>query len=155
MNVCSLFDPRDRSISRESQREECQRCEEWENAIGGKQLDRVQGENLAASATERVVDKHNRPLLLQRRRSRLTEEDLRQEKSPAERVLLERKVKERAKTEVVRIRRATIGILPYVKNYKSELGCKVGDKCLLRRIEADGWPSKKCKKVVEKDQLPY
>ena len=40
----------------------------WKNALSEKQLDGVQEETLA------VDKKHNRPLLLQRRRHRLTEE---------------------------------------------------------------------------------
>ena len=47
----------------------------WENADNGKQMDSVQEETLAVSATGVTVDnKHNRPLLLQRRRHRLMEE---------------------------------------------------------------------------------
>ena len=45
----------------------------WENAISEKQLDSVQKDTLAVSATDPImVKKHNRPLLLQRRRHRLT-----------------------------------------------------------------------------------
>ena len=92
---------------------------EWENAIIGKQLGSVQEETLAVSATGIIVDnQHNRPLILQERRHRLTEEEHRQEKSPGRRVFLERKVKTRAgitSMEVVRIRRVFIDILPYVK----------------------------------------
>ena len=44
----------------------------------GKQMDSVQDETLAVSATGKVVDnRHNRPLLFQRSRHRLTEESLR------------------------------------------------------------------------------
>ena len=45
----------------------------WENAISGKQLDSVQEENPAVSATDVIVDKKHKPLLLQKRRHRLTE----------------------------------------------------------------------------------
>ena len=49
---------------------------EWENAFSGKQMDSVQEETLAVSATEIIVNsQHNRPSLLQRRKHRLTEED--------------------------------------------------------------------------------
>ena len=65
-----------------------------------------------------VDNKHNRPLLLQRRRHRLTEEDLREALVPGEKVLLEGKVRKRAKKsskEIVRIRRVIVDILPCVK----------------------------------------
>ena len=49
----------------------------WENVISGQHVDSVQEETLAVSATGMIVDnEHNRPLLLQRRRHRFTEEDL-------------------------------------------------------------------------------
>ena len=48
---------------------------EWEHVISGKQMDSVQEECLAVSATGTIVDnKHYHPLLLHRRRHRLTEE---------------------------------------------------------------------------------
>ena len=67
----------------------------WENAFSGKQMDTVQEDTLVVSATEIIVDnQHYRPLLLQRRRPRLTEEDFRKAKGmpPGEVVLLERNV---------------------------------------------------------------
>ena len=42
---------------------------------------------------------------------------------------------------------------PVCLNYKSESGCKHGDKCRFRHVEADGQPSKKSKKSGVKDQL--
>ena len=55
-------------------------------------MDLVQEEALAALATGTIVDnKHHRPLLLLRRRHRLTEEDLREALAPGEKVLLEGK----------------------------------------------------------------
>ena len=48
------------------------------------------------SATEVIVDrKHNRPLLLQQRGGRLSEESLRKVLAPGEKVLLGRKAEER------------------------------------------------------------
>ena len=48
--------------------------------------------------------------------------------------------------ELVRIRHVKVGLLPHVKIYKSESGCKFGDKCLFRHTEADGLPIKRSKK---------
>ena len=63
---------------------------EWENVISGKHMDSVQEETHAVPATGIVVDnKHNRPLLLQRRRHRLTEEDFRKVLAPGDKVLLD------------------------------------------------------------------
>ena len=53
--------------------------ERRENAISGKQLDSVQKETLVVSATEIVDRQHNRPLLLQKRGHRLTEENPRKD----------------------------------------------------------------------------
>ena len=60
----------------------------------GKQMDSVQEETLAVSATGIIVDnRHHHPLLLRRRRHRLTEEVLRQALAAGEKVLLEGKAK--------------------------------------------------------------
>ena len=71
-------------------------------------MDSVQEETLAVFATEVIVDReHDRPLLLQRRRHRLTEESPRKALVPGESVLVEGKVSKRAKItskELVRIR---------------------------------------------------
>ena len=55
--------------------------ENQENAISGKQKDSVQEETHVVSATEiiNVDSRHKRPLLLQDRRHKMTEEDLRKE----------------------------------------------------------------------------
>ena len=71
---------------------------EWENVISGNHMDSVQEQTLAVLARGAIVDnKHNRILLLQRRRHSLTEEDLRAGAGPREKVLLEGKVGKRAK----------------------------------------------------------
>ena len=60
----------------------------------------------------------------------------------------ERSVKNRAELtseETARIRRVIIGILPFVKNYKSDAGCKFGEKCVFRHTEVDSQPSNKTK----------
>ena len=110
----------DRSVSQESQREESQR---WQGngtmlSVESK-LDSVQEETLAVSATGAIVDnKHNRLLLLQRRTHTLTEENPRKVLAPGEKVLLEEKVKTRAKLSskgIVRIRRMILDIISFVK----------------------------------------
>ena len=52
--------------------------------------------------------------------------------------------------EIVRIRRVIVGILPYVKNYKTESGCKFAE---LRHTEVDSHPSKKSKKSGRKGSV--
>ena len=70
----------------------------WENAISGKQTDGVEEATLAVLVTELIVDsKHNRLLLLQRRRHRLTEEIPRKALAQGEKLLLEGKVKDSSK----------------------------------------------------------
>ena len=90
-----------------------------ENAISGKQMDSVQEETLAVSATEIIVDsQHNQPRLLQKRRQKTTEEDLRKQTSQGEAVHPERESKDRARITLqgmVQIRHVTVGILAYVK----------------------------------------
>ena len=79
-------------------------------------------------------------------------------RKPKKRALLGDKAESCAQTsskESARIRRVIVGILPYVKNYKSDSGCKFGDQCLIRHTEAGGQPSKKSKKSGGKDQLPH
>ena len=72
---------------------------EWENAISGMQEDSVQEETLAVSArkTISVERQHNPPHLLQDRRHKMTEDDLRKEKPPREVVHPGAKVKDRAR----------------------------------------------------------
>ena len=92
-----------------------------ENTISGNQMDSVQEKTLAVSDTEMIVDnQHNRHLVLQDRRHVMTAEDFRKEPLLGKAVHLE-KVKERARIilkGIVRIRRVTHGIFPYVKSTK-------------------------------------
>ena len=98
---------------------------EWKrNVISGKQTDSVQKETLAVFATEVIVDKTStivppnlsqnknyRPLLVHKRRHRLTEESFRKALAPGEKVLQEGKVRKRAistSMESVRIRRVSV-----------------------------------------------
>ena len=76
--------------------------------------DSVQKETHAVSATTTVIveRRHNRPLLFQGRRLKMTEGDFRKESPPDAAVLLEGEIKNRADTtlkETGRIRRVTIG----------------------------------------------
>ena len=108
-------------------------------------------EMLSASATTTIsVERQpHRPILLQDRRHRPTEEDLRVETPPWEVVHPERSIKNRARItskEFARILRESIGILPYVETYRTESGCKFGDKRLFRHTEADSQPSRKSMK---------
>ena len=119
--------------------------------VSRKQMDSVQEETLAVSATGIVVDnKHNRLLLLQRHRHRLTEEDLRKALAPGEKVLLEGKVKKRPKVtskEIARIRRVIIGILPYVKITKLNRDANSATHVCLRLT---GSSARSRRKVVER-----
>ena len=113
---------------------------------------------LQFSATEVIVDNmHSRPLLLQRRRHRLTMENPRKAKLPSAAVLLERKVKdhaEKSSKEIVRIRRVTIGILPNVKIaylYRDE---NSATNACLDTLRLMGSPAKSRRGVEGKGQLP-
>ena len=78
----------------------------WENASSGKQLGSVQ------EGTGKVVDnRHNRPLLLQRRRHRLMEESLRKALAPGEKVLLEGKVRKRAQNTSRKLHKSVVYLL--------------------------------------------
>ena len=134
---------------------------EWESAVSAKQVDSVQEETLAVSAAGLTVDiKHNRPRLLQKQRHRLTEENTRKVVVPGEKVLLEGKVRKRAKKstkELVRIRRVIIGILSYVKIANLHRDANSATKCLFRYTEAEGQPSKKSNKsggTLKESTLP-
>ena len=100
-------------------------------------------------------EKDNRPLLHQKRRHRLTGRyPQKSSGSRGEKVLLEQEERFRAEISLVCIRHVIMGTLPCVSNYKSEPGCKLGDKCYCRHVEAQEKPSKKSKKGGAKDQLP-
>ena len=102
-------------------------------------------------------NEHNRPLLLRRRRHRLTEESLRKALALGEKSLWQERpesVHQVTTKELARIRRVILGILPYVKvtslNRDANLATTVCSD-----TEADGQPIKKSKKSGGKDQLPY
>ena len=81
---------------------------------------------------------------------------LRKENLPEAVVPLERDVKDRADItlmETVRIRHAIIVILPYVRNSKSDRGCKSGEKCVFMHKEFYSQPHKKQEAMVEKVPL--
>ena len=98
-------------------------------SIDGKQLDNVQEKTLVVSATEAIVDKkHNRPLLLHKRR--LTEENPRKVLVPGDKVLLEVKARKRA-TKILKGKCTDPSCdywhPPACQDYKSVSGCKFGD----------------------------
>ena len=73
---------------------------------------------VSATRTISVETQHNRPVLLQDRRHKMTEEYFRKDKPWGEVVHPERKVKDRARItpkEIGRFRRVIVGILPRVK----------------------------------------
>ena len=100
--------------------------------------------------------KHNRPLVLQDRRQKMAEEDLRKEVHP-EAVLL-RKIKNACRhyLEGNCTNPSSDYWHPLVcQNYISESGRKCGEQCLFRHTEVDSHPQQKCqRKVLEKDLLP-
>ena len=162
--VAQLLSPEwkdgDRSISQKSQREECQRGKENGRLLSvGKETDSVQEETLAASATGVIGDnEHNRHLVLQRRRHRLTEESPRKALAPGENVLLEGKVRQLAKItskEFLRIRHVILGILPYVKITNLKRDANLATNVCSDTLRLNGSPIKSRRKVVEKDQWPY
>ena len=120
---------------------------EWENVNSGKQMDSAREETRAVPATGVIVDsKHNRPLLLQRRRHRLTIENARKVLAPRETSFWKERSESVQKLPQKKLHKSVvviIDILPFVKNYKSDSGCKFGDTCLFRHTEADRQPSKK------------
>ena len=74
-----------------------------------------------------------------------TQSDLRKEVLPEAAAHLERDFENRAditSKETVLLRHVIIGILPYVKNFKIDSGCKFGEKCELRHTEVDSQPRK-------------
>ena len=93
--------------------------------------------------------------LLPERRHGMTKEDFQKAEAPGEAVLLERKVKYRAKKTLRELCESVVCLLasPVCKKFKSVSGCKVGDKCPLRHTEADSQPSAKSKRSGGKGQL--
>ena len=68
------------------------------------------------------------------------EKVLRKPNLPESGVLLERDMKDRAEItsrEAVRIRHVIIGIPPVCQNYRTQSGCKFGDKCVETNEEAE------------------
>ena len=119
--------------------------------------DSVQRGLLQPSATEIVRgNMHNRPLLLQRHRLRLTEEDLRQEKVPRGESPSGKKGRKAFKSYCKG--NCTNPLCnfwhpPVCQNYKSETGCNIGDTSLVRHTEA-GKHSKKSQNSGGKDRSP-
>ena len=130
--------------TRNSKREKCQR---WQEIM------RILPEESKTTATEIIsVDRqHNRPLLIQGRRHRMTEEDLLNE-------TLLREVKDRA---IITLKENCTNPScaywppPACQNYKTESGFKFGDECLVRHAETDSQPSKKSKKSCGKRSVAF
>ena len=119
---------------------------EWENDISGNHMDSVQEQTLAVLARGVIVDnKHNRILLLQRRRHSLTEEDFRTV------LAAERKSFWKERSESVQ----KLPFFSACQTHKSTSGFEFGDQCQFRHTEAGRQPSKKSKKSGGKDQLLY
>ena len=144
----------DRCISQKSTSEICQRGKE-----NGLHMDSVQEETLAVLATGIIVDnKNNGPLLLRRRRHRLTEASLRKALAPKDKVLLEGKVRKRLKTSwrnSVQIRRVIDGILPHVNITSLYRDANSAVRVSSGTLRMTFSRAKCLIKVVEKDRLSY
>ena len=130
----------------------------WENVTSGKQMDCVQEETLAVSATEVIVDKkHIRFVVLQKRRHRLTKKKKTFERFCHQgRESFWRKAGKRvniSSQESVRIRRVVFGVLSYVKITSLYRDANSATNVSLDRLRLVGSPIKSQRKVLEKDQL--
>ena len=98
---------------------------------------------MSATTTVSVDKRHNRPLLFQDRRYKMTEED--RKDKPSEGVVTQQgEVRKRADiTESVQI----LGIPPVCQHHKTESGCKFGDQCVFSQ------PNKKPKKCGGKGSV--
>ena len=128
-----------------------------ENAISGKQKDSVQQETRVVSPNEiiRVDSQHSRPLLLQDRRHKMTEENLRKETPLGEVVHPEREVKNRARIcseEHVRNRRVLHGLLPYVYMTSLNRDAKSATSVCSLKLKLTVSPVKSRRQVVGKGQ---
>ena len=100
-------------------------------------------------------EKDNLPLPHQIRRPRLTA----REKNPQKIQATEMKALQtkgatfRADTEIVIIRHAAVGILPYVKPATLRLGAHLATRAIFDRLMLMRSPAKSQRKVVPKDQL--
>ena len=119
-------------------------------------MDNVRKETHAVSVTMEHLEtgatrdeKDHRLLLQQKRRHRLTERNPQKVQVAKEKVLLEQEAGFRADdffNSQCTIPSCNFWHLPVCLNHKSESGCKYGDKCRFRHVEADAQPSEKSKK---------
>ena len=120
-------------------------------------MDSDQEEGLAVSATEIIVDsQHNRPLLLHDRRRQMTEEDLAKGSAPRSSSPSGRKNQRPCKNYLKKGNCTNPSCHhwpPVCQNYKSESGCKFGEKCVFRHTELDSQPCKKSKKSCGKGSV--
>ena len=139
--------------SRVVEEETSARKEQWENAFNGRRMDSVQEETLVVSLTEKPretdaiadadliqVKEHIHPLLLWRRRPRLTEGSLmrmavQEEQSPSG-LKGRRPCKDFLKGKCAEPS-CDLWHPPVCLNRKSESGCKYGDRCHFRHTR--GW----------------
>ena len=116
-----------------------------ENTISGKQKDSVHREMLAVSANMRGKQ-HSRPSLAPRPQTltdgksslkgNLSEVGVLLEKDPEDRV-------EITSVETVRVRHVFFWHPSECQHYKTQPGCKFGDKCVFRHSEVDSPPKSK------------
>ena len=121
----------------------------WESAISGKQLDSVQEETLAVSATEDIVDKAQSSSPAAKTQTQIDGRKPSKSLPLAEKVSLDGKVKKRANfslKELVRIRRVIVGILQSAVSANSATN-------VCRHTEADRQPNKKSKKRDRKGSV--
>ena len=98
--------------------------------------------------------KHNRPLLLRRRGHRLTEENPRKVLVPEEWKKRPKTVKKKNLKGKCTDPSCDYWHPPVCRNYKSESGCKFGEKCVFRHTEVDSQPSRSRRRMVVKVLLP-
>ena len=111
---------------------------------------------LSATTTASVERTCNRPLLLQDRRHKMTEEDLRKEVRQEAVVLQEGDVKEGAEItlkETVQVHRVMIDIFPYVKITNLIRDANSSKSAYSGTLRLTVGPAKSQRKVVEKDLL--
>ena len=145
---------RERSSNQESKRKKSQRGKEGgENAISGKQVDNVRMETHVVQVmtpcleTDAIRDKKdNRPLLHQKAKAQRdgkipSKSSGRREECTRGRIPRQHVLRGKCTNPSCNFWHP-----PVCLNYKSESGCKHGDKCRLRHTEVDGQPSKKSKK---------
>ena len=127
----------------------------WESAISGKQLDSVRKETHPVSVMILYLEtdvqvqrqKDKRPLPHQMRRHRLTDRHPQKDQAAEEKALriASGRIPCRYRGKCTNPS-CNYWHPPVCQNYLSESGCKYGNRCYFRHVEADEKPSKKSKK---------